>query len=209
MKEYGLNKIFVEGKSDKTFIDFLLKSFFEIDDSELVIDVRGKDKLIDQPLLYDVKRIEEKAKNIVIFDTDSSKINGGRLHRLEDLKNIQEKVNTIFEIYLLPFDDETEGILEDLLSDCVNKNFEFFDDCWNTMMNCIRESKYDKLNIPAQKGFLYSKIDLFRNYRSIKWDYKGSAAYDYSDSNIWTIDPEENENLKKLLDFIKNNLFND
>lgn len=209
MKEYGSNKIFVEGKSDKLFIDFLLKSFFEIVDKDLVIDVKGKDKLIDQPLLFDAKRIAESSKNIIIFDTDSSKIAGGRKQRLQDLKNIEESINTIFEIYLLPFNDEREGILENLLNECINKEFEFFDSCWNTMLNCISESDYDKLNIPAQKGFLYSKIDLFKNYRNTSWDYKGSTVYNYSDENIWTIKPDENINLKKLLDFIKDNLFND
>jgi hypothetical protein len=55
MKKYGLNKIFVEGKSDKLFIDFLLKSFFDIEDLSIVIDVKGKDKLIDKPLFADIK----------------------------------------------------------------------------------------------------------------------------------------------------------
>ncbi|CAD0001763.1 DUF3226 domain-containing protein [Flavobacterium salmonis] len=209
MKEYGLNKIFVEGKSDKLFIDFLLKSYFEIEDLNLVIDVKGKDKLIDQPLLADIKRKEEKAKNIIIFDTDSTKINGGRKQRIEDLNNIEIKLDTKFEIYLLPFNDEREGILEDLLNICVKKDFNFFDKCWSVMLSCIGDSKAENLNIPAQKAFLYSKIDLFKKYRSTNWDYKGSTVYDYSDKNIWEINPDENIELKKLLDFINDNLFND
>jgi hypothetical protein len=50
MKKYGENKIFVEGKSDKIFIDFLLLQFFNIEDKNLVIDVEGKDKL--KTILY-------------------------------------------------------------------------------------------------------------------------------------------------------------
>jgi hypothetical protein len=209
MKEYGLNKIFVEGKSDKLFIDFLLKSYFKIEDLSLVIDVKGKDKLIDQPLLADIKRKEEKAKNIIIFDTDSTKINGGRKQRIEELNNIEIKLDAKFEIYLLPFNDEREGILEDLLNICVKSDFNFFDKCWNVMLGCINDSKAENLNIPAQKAFLYSKIDLFKKYRSTNWDYKGSTVYDYSDKNIWEINPDENIELKKLLDFIDKNLFND
>lgn len=208
MKEYGLNKIFVEGKSDKLFIDFLLKSFFKIEDSSIVIDVKGKDKLIDQPLFADIKRKEEKAKNIIIFDTDSTKINGGREQRIEDLNNVEIKLGVKFEIYLLPFNDEREGILEDLLNICVKNDFSFFDKCWKVMLNCIDDSKTENLNIPAQKAFLYSKIDLFKKYRSTNWDYKGSTVYDYSDKNIWEINPDENIELKKLLDFIDKNLFN-
>jgi hypothetical protein len=106
MQKYGLNKIFVEGKSDKLFLDFLLKDFLNIEDENLVIDIKGKDKLIDQPLLTDTKRKEEKAKNIVIFDTDSTKIRGGRKQRLEDLGKVEKELNVKFEIYLLPFNDE-------------------------------------------------------------------------------------------------------
>ena len=209
MKKYGLNKIFVEGRSDKLFIDFLLKSFFEIEDSSVVIDVKGKDKLTDQPLLSDIKRKEEKAKNIIIFDTDSTKINGGRKQRIEELNSIERKLNSRFEIYLLPFNDEREGILENLLNICVKNDFSFFDTCWNVMLDCINDSKAKNLNIPAQKAFLYSKIDLFKKYRSTNWDYKGSTVYDYSDKNIWEINPDENIELKKLLDFLDENLFND
>ena len=126
MKKYGINKIFVEGKSDKLFIDFLLKCFFKIEDSTIVIDVKGKDKLIDQPLLADNKRIKENAKNIIIFDTDSTKVDGGREKRLEELGAIQTKLKLNFEIFLLPFNDEREGILEDLLNICVKSDFSFF-----------------------------------------------------------------------------------
>jgi hypothetical protein len=209
MKKYGLNKIFVEGKSDKLFIDFLLKSFFDIEDLSIVIDVKGKDKLIDQPLFADIKRKEEKAKNIIIFGTDSTKINGGRKQRIEGLNSVQTKLDTKFEIYLLPFNDKREGILEDLLNICVKSDFSFFDKCWDVMLGCITDSKAKNLNIPAQKAFLYSKIDLFKKHRSTNWDYKGSTVYDYSDKNIWEINPDENIELKKLLDFINRNLFND
>jgi hypothetical protein len=127
---------------------------------------------------------------------------------LKDLSIVANELNVEFKMYLLPFDDDREGILENLLDNCVNDNFKFFDSCWNEMLECIKKSKYDKLNIPAQKGFLYSKIDLFKNYRIRNWDYKGATVYDYSDKNIWNMDPKSNKELKKLIDFINNNLFN-
>lgn len=209
MYKYGQNKIFVEGKSDKLFIDFLLNTFFQIRDNSIVVDVKGKDKLINQPLFTDTLRIVENAKNLIIFDTDSTKIDGGRKQRIIDLNKIEIKLETKFEVYLLPFNDEREGILEDLLSICVKSDFSFFDKCWNIMLACINESKTENLNIPAQKAFLYSKIDLFKKYRSTNWDYKGSTVYDYTDKNIWEINHDKNIELKKLLDFINKNLFID
>ena len=71
MKKYGENKIFVEGKSDKIFIDFLLLQFFNIEDKNLVIVVEGKDKLKNNPLLVNERRRSENSKNLIIFDTDS------------------------------------------------------------------------------------------------------------------------------------------
>ena len=207
--DYGLNKIFVEGLSDKLFLEFLLHKYFGIQDENLIVDVEGKDKLANQPLLFDKRRVEENAKNLIIFDTDTSKNEGGRKHKLEWLRNLESEINSKFEIFLLPFDDDREGILENLLEDCINKEFSFFNDCWNSMIGCISESKVKDLNIPAQKAMIYSKIDLFKKHRNNVWDYKSSTKYDYTDAGIWSIDTGENIELKKLVNFIEQNLFND
>ena len=88
MKKYGENKIFVEGKSDKIFIDFLLLQFFNIEDKNLVIDVEGKDKLKNNPLLVNERRRSENSKNLIIFDTDSIEKKGGREERFKELHEI-------------------------------------------------------------------------------------------------------------------------
>lgn len=210
MNNYGLNKIFVEGESDKRFIDFLLSKYFEINDNEIVIDVKGKDKLKNNPLLIDERRKDEGSKNLIIFDTDfeNSKSNGGREKRLKEYESICEDLKINHSIYLLPFNDETDGILEDLLNTCFKKEFSFFDNCWETMINCIKKEENNKLNIPAQKAFIFSKFDLFKDNRALeKWNYKSSSKYEYSDSGIWDFDRSNNIKLNKLLEFIETNLF--
>lgn len=210
MKEYGLNKIFVEGESDKKFIDFLLLQFFGINNPELVIDVKGKDKLKDNPLLINERRRSEGAKNLIIFDTDfnNSISKGGREKRLQEYQSVGIDLNIQLSVFLLPFNDEIEGLLEDLLNSCLKKEFNFFDSCWNTMIDCAKASNIDKINLPAQKAFLFSKIDLFKEHRSEKWDYKSSSKYKYDDNGIWEFERDKNENLDKLLKFIEDNLFN-
>lgn len=210
MKEYGLNKIFVEGGSDKKFIDFLLLQFFGIKDPELVIDVKGKDKLKDNPLLINERRRSEKAKNLIIFDTDfnNSVSKGGREKRLGEYQAVGHDLNIQLSIFLLPFDDQNEGLLEDLLNTCLKEEFNFFDNCWNTMIECTKASNVDKINLPAQKAFLFSKIDLFKEHRSEEWNYKSSSKYQYDDNGIWVFERDKNENLDKLLKFIEDNLFN-
>lgn len=170
MREYGENKIFVEGKSDKSFIDFLLKKFYNIADTNIVIDVEGKDKLEASPLLANERRRDEKAKNLIIFDTDFENDNskGGREKRLENLKKIENLLKVKFDIFLLPFNDESEGVLEDLFKTCFKSDLNFFDYCWNTMIECIKNEKIENLNIPAQKAFIYSKYILNLIYLDLK-----------------------------------------
>lgn len=209
MRQYGNNKIFVEGSSDKNFIDFLLKKFYDIDDKNIVIDVKGKDKLKDNPLLINEKRKAENAKNLVIFDTDSIE-KGGREKRLNEYSELAKELEVDFKIFLLPFNDDREGILENLINTCFKSEFSFFDRCWDEMIKCIQRKKIENLNIPAQKVFVFSKIDLFKNNRIAieKWDYKSSSKYNYSDNGIWDFNRENNLELDKLMNFIDSNLFN-
>ncbi|WP_294266778.1 DUF3226 domain-containing protein [uncultured Chryseobacterium sp.] len=210
MKEYGQNTIFVEGESDKKFIDYLLLQFFGINDPALVIDVKGKDKLKNNPLLINERRRSEGAKNLIIFDTDfnNSISKGGREKRLKEYEAIGHDLNIHLSIFLLPFNDQNEGLLEDFLNTCLKEEFKFFDNCWNTMIDCAKAANVDKINLPAQKAFLFSKIDLFKEHRSEKWDYKSSSKYQYDDKGIWVFERNKNENLDKLLKFIEDNLFN-
>lgn len=207
MRGYALNKIFVEGESDKRFIDFLLNKFHNINDDELVINVKGKDNLKDNPLLIDERRKNEGAKNLVIFDTDFNNPNskGGRKKRLEEYKKIGEDLNVDFKIFLLPFNDENDGILENLINTCFKKEFDFFDECWERMIDCIKNEKIENLNILAKKAFVYSKFDLFM--KKGEFDYESSKKYKYADSGIWNFDRENNKELNKLLEFIETNLF--
>lgn len=207
MKKYGENKIFVEGKSDKIFIDFLLLHFFEIDDKSIVVDVEGKDKLKNSPLLVNERRRSENSKNLIIFDTDSIEKKGGREERLKELQEIKTLLNTEFSIFLLPSDDENDGMLEDLINKCFKEEFNFFDDCWSSMIGCINVSEMEKLNIPAQHGFLYSKIDLFSKYE-VQDVEESKSKIPYHSLDIWNFERDKNENLDKLLKFIEDNLFN-
>lgn len=106
----------------------------------------------------------------------------------------------------MPFDDSREGCLENLLDTCIKNKFDFFNNCWELMLECIKESEIKELNIPGQKALLYSKLDLIKKHRKENWS---KDCYDYSDENIWEIDHNKNKELKKLLDFIDKNLFND
>jgi hypothetical protein len=211
MKEFGLNLIFVEGEIDKIFIDAILLRFFGISNNKIVIAINGKDKLSKQVELKNAVRKHNNAKNLLIFDTDFEQNGGGRRKRLQEYNKIAKDLGVNFLPYLLPFNDETEGEIEDLIKTCFNKKFNFFDECWNNMLLCFDKQKTEnKLNIPAKAGFLFSKIDLFKNYRQNKnWSYNRLTKYDFSDNGIWNFDIKDNPKLENLVNFIKENLFDE
>jgi hypothetical protein len=211
MKNYNLNLIFVEGEIDKVFIDFVLLKHFQIVDHDLVVVVNGKDRLSKQIELKNVIRKTSNAKNLLIFDTDFKEKGGGRVQRLAEYQAVAKEVGVEFQIFLLPFNDKTEGEVEDLIKTCFNKNFDFFDNCWNEMLKCFEKHTVEKpLNVPAKEGFLFSKIDLFKNYRQNQsWNYNRLTRYDFSDEGIWNLDFKTNPKLENLVNFIKENLFDE
>jgi hypothetical protein len=206
-----LDRIFVEGEIDKVFIEALLKKHFNIENDKLVIVSGGKDNLKRLPILFDVERKNKSAKNLLIFDTDYIEKGGGRAKRIEEYKMIQKELNLNFEIYLFPNNDETEGEVEDLIKTCFLADFAFFDECWNGMISCLENNKIEKpLNVPAKEGFLFSKIDLFKNHRQNEtWNYAKLTKYDYTDEGIWNLETKNNPKLEKLVHFIKENLFDE
>lgn len=209
MKEVGLNKIFVEGRSDKIFIETILLKYFGLNNKELVIDTNGKDSLLTQPDLADEMRKAENAKNLIIFDTDFIEKDGGREKRLREYNDIATNLSITFEIFLLPFNDEREGELENLVKTCFNKKFRFFDTCWNTMMKCFSSNTLEKgLNLPTIDGYIYSYVDLFEDYKERQYENK-KTKIDFLDTGLWNLEINENAELKKLIDFISSNLFDE
>ncbi len=207
----GFNRIFVEGETDKIFIDAILKKHFNIEDATIVIQVGGKDKLGSTPILKDALRKSEKAKNLILFDTDYLSKDGGRVKRLEEYNEVAKKLGVDFEFFLFPSNDENEGEVEDIIKTCFNKDFEFFDNCWDKMIACFEDNLVNKtLNLPAKEGFLYSKIDLFANFReNDNWNYAKLTKYNYADKGIWNLEIKDNPILEKLVNFIKDNLFDE
>jgi len=204
-RSVGLNKIFVEGDSDKAFIEAVLSKQFGIvcnksENRDLVINTGGKDNLINQPDLVNQERRSISAKNIVIFDADYETKNGGIKRRREEYEEIGKRINSEFIVYLLP-NDEAEGELEKLISTCFKKEFAFFDSCWKTMISCLENQKDFKLNLPNIKGYIYAYEDLLEAHKLSK------LKFDFLDTGIWNLEIEENIPLQKLTHFIESNLF--
>ncbi len=210
MRDFGLNKIFVEGKSDKLFIEALLKKYFDIDCSipkfkDIVVNVNGKDNLKNQTELVVQERREIKAKNLIIFDADFKNKEGGYDKRKKDYEGLSKEIDVPFCIYLLP-DNKQDGELEDLIKTCFKKEFEFFGECWNGMIKCFQITNNDRLNLPNIDGYIYSYLDLFNDFKTIEYP-NNKTKINFLDAGLWDLDKERNKTLEKLVNFIENNFF--
>ena len=117
MIDFNLHKIFVEGKTDQSFIQFVLEKQFGIilNDNQVnnaIINCQGWSNIQNQTgILLDKIRTENNGKNIVIFDADGKSNDGGFKKRKTELENIAKKIGITFDIFLFP-DDQSDGDLE-------------------------------------------------------------------------------------------------
>lgn len=212
MKNFGLNRIFVEGKSDKRFIEALLFKYFEIDCNDknfsgIVISTEGKDKLKNQPDLVSQERKLQQAKNLIIFDADFQEKGGGANKRRKEYEELGQRMDVIFKIYLLP-NDEEDGELENLVETCFKEEFRFFEDCWKGMITCFERQQEAKLKLPNIDGYIHSYTDLLEEYKQLDYGNRKTEAK-FLDEGLWNLKTEGNNKLKKLIDFIENNFFED
>lgn len=211
MPDFNLHKIFVEGKTDQAFIQFVLSKQFgiEFNDGQVnnaIIDCKGWTNIAGLTnILLDTMRIENNGKNIVIFDADGKNNDGGFDKRKEQLEKIADDLGVRFDIFLLP-DNDSDGDLESFYASCFKEDKAFFKDCWENMYACLDGNKNGlNLNLPKSAEMVFSYVDLFEEYKSA--EYKNSKSKrSYFDENLWEFDFEQNENLKKLISFLKEHL---
>lgn len=198
--------IFVEGTGDVKFIkDFVREHFdYSLNNTE-IIDVKGKDKLIDfQELMNEIS--DDNGNNIVIFDCDYPENGGGYDQRSQQLQNIISNSGVSFNFYLFP-DNQSSGDLETLLENVINPLNKDIFDCWEAYEKCLslKSNPYTKDNlftIPAKKSKIYSYLEcLLPNTKKGKEKVKDPKR-DYRNREHWNIHTTNNLYVSKLRDFL-------
>lgn len=175
--------IFVEGSSDKIFLEMLC-SYLNINAEYTVTS--GKDNLIN------TVKIKKYDNPLIIFDADNDFQNS-----ISNIKNQIEKIDSSIspKIFLFP-NNENTGNLETLLEDiCIYTNIK---DCFIKYKTCIQtitanNSKILSLNPKSQ---IFAYLEVFGYKTTIKnlqeMDYKSIFNF-------------EHEKLKPLTNFLKEN----
>ncbi len=191
--------IFVEGPSDKVFLEVYL--YFLEDFSIKNFEVRkldGKDNLSTQ-----LHEIEKYDKTLIIFDADKDY----ESHKKEILKIVSQTKQTISEeqIFLFP-NNQDEGDLETLLLKIV-KHAELIE-CFEKYLQCIGckciEIKgHDEPIKKIRKNMLYAYLEVFelQNFFKYNWDIKSKNRIIDDKGKIKGKYKEDYEKLKKVLDF--------
>ncbi|EJB68419.1 DUF3226 domain-containing protein [Helicobacter pylori] len=194
--------IFVEGPSDKVFLevylyfleDFPIKNF-------KVKDVKGKDNLSKRLL-----EIEKYDKTLIIFDADNYKSN-----KKEILTVVSKTKQTISEeqIFLFP-NNQDDGDLETLLLE-IAKHDEFLK-CFEGYLECIKSKEHHEPIKNIRKNMLYAYLELFEleKFFQYKWDTNNKKNEEKiiidDKGKIKEEHKEEYEKLKEVIDFNSNSL---
>ncbi|WQT67143.1 hypothetical protein E5D99_01775 [Helicobacter pylori] len=199
--------IFVEGPSDKVFLevylyfleDFPIKNF-------KVKDVKGKDNLYKRLL-----EIEKYDKTLIIFDADNYKSNKKEILKVvSKTKQTKQTEQTISEeqIFLFP-NNQDDGDLETLLLK-IAKHDEFLK-CFEGYLECIKSKEHYKPIKNIRKNMLYAYLEVFglEKFFQYKWDINNKKEENIiidDKGKIKEKHKEEYEKLKEVIDFNSNSL---
>ncbi|WP_283448342.1 DUF3226 domain-containing protein [Helicobacter pylori] len=192
--------IFVEGPSDKVFLEVYLYFLEDIPIKNFKVkDVTGKDNLSKRLL-----ETEKYAKTLIIFDADKNY----ESNKKEILSKTQQKI-TEEQIFLFP-NNQDDGDLETLLLE-IAKHKEIIQ-CFKRYLKCI-ECKYigikehHELIKNIRKNMLYAYLEVFelQKFFQYEWDInnkKNEKKIIIDDKGkIKEKNKEEYEKLKEVIDF--------
>ncbi|GAA6839512.1 hypothetical protein C2R56_07655 [Helicobacter pylori] len=194
--------IFVEGPSDKVFLEVYLYFLEDLPIKNFKVkDVKGKDNLSKRLL-----EIEKYDKTLIVFDADNYKSN-----KKEILTVVSKTKQTISEeqIFLFP-NNQDDGDLETLLLK-IAKHDEFLK-CFEGYLECIKSKEHYKPIKNIRKNMLYAYLELFEleKFFQYKWDTNNKKNEEKiiidDKGKIKEEHKEEYEKLKEVIDFNSNSL---
>ncbi len=190
--------IFVEGPSDKVFLEVYLYFLEDLPIKNFKVqNIKGKDNLSKRLL-----EIEKYDKTLIIFDADKNY----ESNKKEILKVVSKTKQTILEeqIFLFP-NNQDDGDLETLLLK-IAKHEEFIN-CFESYLDCIEKKEHYKPIKDIRKNMLYAYLEVFglEKFFQYKWDTNNKK----NEENIIIDDKgkikekhkEEYEKLKEVIDF--------
>ncbi|MUU89382.1 DUF3226 domain-containing protein [Helicobacter pylori] len=190
--------IFVEGPSDKVFLEVYLYFLEDLPIKNFKVqNIKGKDNLSKRLL-----EIEKYDKTLIIFDADKDY----ESNKKEILTFVSKTKQTISEeqIFLFP-NNQDDGDLETLLLE-IAKHDEFLK-CFEGYLECIKSKEHYKPITNIRKNMLYAYLEVFelQKFFQYKWDTNNKKNEENividDEGKIKEKHKEEYEKLKEVIDF--------
>ena len=202
--------IFIEAKDKKTpeceFLKAILNKLGVSSGEYEIITTNGYTNLMDSVDASNINVLRANTdaggKNLVIFDADSEKNDGGFAKRREYLLTRRDKLGLAFDLFLWP-DNQHDGDVEILMESIARKDLypEVFE-CFEKYEHCISQRKNDQGEpyyvTPNRKNKLHTFFTSLPISNSKKRK-TGQGAWLWDEADIWDIDAESLNPIKEFL----------
>lgn len=206
-----MNKItiFVEGTADiKFFQDFMLEHYgLTLEKGKIggIIDTQGKGGLAIKKNDF-LKSSDLGYKNIVIFDADFPKNDGGFAKRQTTILTEKEELSLQFDLFLFP-NNQDDGDLEVLLENIINPLNKEILDCWESYENCLENKKNPhkedgKYTIPARKSKIYTYLETLLDDTTKAKELAKDPKRDFCNREHWHLHDLNNAYIQTLKSFL-------
>lgn len=203
-------KIFIEAedknKPESGFLCAILNMMGIVPEAYEIMSTGGYTNLMDSDNTSNIGIMQANTdaggKNIVIFDADSPKNNGGFAKRQEELLQKRDELGLDFDLFLWP-DNQHDGDVEVLMETTARKDLypEFFD-CFAKYEQCILQRKNAQgaplYTTPNLKGKLHTYFNALPISKSKKNKF-GHGEWCWNDRTIWDLNADSLEPIKSFL----------
>lgn len=202
-------RIFCEGISDQRFLrDFIFLNYnIEITDK----DLRGGNYIFCLKGWTNLENLKTKITSefseyisLIFLDADDEKTeNKAGLEAskkyVDDLMSSWNWKN--YDTYFFPNNKDEKGEVEDLLEKIINpKNSDIFGS-WTDFENSLSEKKKG-YSIPAKKSKIYVYHEVLHGETGSEKEKCKDKGRNFKDENLWSLDVENNDYLKRLKTFL-------
>lgn len=190
-----------ETTDEKDFVEKFIQHHFpkyKLYQDYVVEGTGGKDRLHEFQNILQENSFDGGA-NLVIYDADCSKNNGGFTKRIAHYNAQKTALNVDFDLFLWP-DNHSDGDFETMLLQITLRKHKGLIDCFNQYVKRIKRLGRGKIkyNVPGRKGCIHSYISAMPMKRKEKELFsKGYWAFDNKD--YWNLDAEYIQPLKVFL----------
>ncbi len=195
--------IFVEGTGDIKFIKDFIQIHFNLfpNDGIIYFNTGGKDEIRKS-----AQKFESDEANLIIFDADYPRNNGGFQPRNAELTNLKNELEIDFELFLFP-NNQDDGDLETLLENVINPTNQVIFDCWNEYEQCLHTKqnvhRQDRnFTIPAKKSKIYTYLESLLLDTARQKELAKDPKRDYTNTEHWDIANTANPYVLELYNFL-------